>query len=189
MDSDSASDEALLLALPEQLEALDTLYEQYARQAMGLALRIVGERETAEEVVQEAFLSVWRNARRFEPGRGSVRTWLLGIVHHRAIDRLRGRPRTAPLPEELGPDPNAPDPWALAAQRLDRAAIRQALEQLPAEQRQAIELAYFTGLTQTQIAAAIGVPLGTVKGRLRLGLARLRSLLEPAMIGPDEAGA
>ena len=186
METESASDEALLLALPDRLEALDALYERYVRPAMGLAVRMVGDRETAEEVVQEAFLSVWRNARRYEPTRGSVRTWLLGIVHHRAIDRLRGRPQTAPLPEELGPDPSAPDVWALAAQQLDRAAIRQALAQLPAEQRQAIELAYFTGLTQSQIAATLGVPLGTVKGRMRLGLARLRGLLETARVGPDE---
>ena len=104
MDMDGATDEALLHALPERIEALEVLYERYVRAAMGLAVRMVRDRETAEEVVQEAFLSLWRHAGRYEPTRGSVRTWLLGIVHHRAIDRLRGRPPTAPLPDELGPD-------------------------------------------------------------------------------------
>src|SRR5919202_3487867 len=180
MDLASASDESLMQALPDQMQALEALYERHAGAAMGLAMRMVSERETAEEVVQEAFLALWRNARSYQAGRGSVRTWLLSIVHHRAIDRLRGRAPMAPLPEELGPDPGAPDVWALAAQRLDREAIVQALGALPAEQRQAIELAYFTGLTQTQIASSLGLPLGTVKGRLRLALARLRGLLEAA---------
>jgi RNA polymerase sigma-70 factor, ECF subfamily len=177
MDVASASDEHLMQALPAQTEALDALYERHSRAALGLATRMVGERETAEEVVQEAFLALWRNAGRYQAGRGSVRTWLLSIVHHRAIDRLRGRAPVAPLPGELGPDPNAPDVWALTAQRLDRAAIAEALGGLPDEQRQAIELAYFSGLTQTQIASTLGLPLGTVKGRLRLGLGRLRTLL------------
>ncbi len=177
MDVASASDESLMRALPRQVEALDALYERHSRAAMGLAVRMVGERETAEEVVQEAFLALWRNAGRYQPGRGTVRTWLLSIVHHRAIDRLRGRTSLAPLPEELGADPSAPDVWTLTAQRLDREVIGEALGGLPAEQRQAIELAYFSGLTQTQIASALGLPLGTVKGRLRLGLGRLRTLL------------
>ena len=90
---------------------------------------------------------------------------------------LRSRPSVIPLPEELGPDPAAPDVWALAAQRLDRQAIRTALAELPTEQREAIELAYFTGLTHIQIATLLQLPLGTVKGRLRLGLARLRAIL------------
>lgn len=177
MDVASVSDEQLMQALPDQLQALDALYERHARAAMGLAVRMVGERETAEEVVQEAFLSLWRNARSYQAGRGSVRTWLLGIVHHRAIDRLRGRPPAAPLSDDLGADPNAPDVWTQAAQHLDREVIVQALAELPAEQREAIELAYFNGLTQAQIASLLGLPLGTVKGRLRLGLGRLRTLL------------
>ena len=177
MDLRGASDEALVLALSEDIDALNALYERYASLAMGLAMRMVRDRETAEEVVQEAFLAVWRHARTYQPGRGSVRTWLLSIVHHRAIDMLRSRPSVIPLPEELGPDPAAPDVWALAAQRLDRQAIRTALAELPTEQREAIELAYFTGLTHIQIATLLQLPLGTVKGRLRLGLARLRAIL------------
>jgi RNA polymerase sigma-70 factor (ECF subfamily) len=177
MDLASASDETLMQALPRQMEALDALYERHSRAAMGLAVRMVGERETAEEVVQEAFLALWRNAERYQAGRGSVRTWLLSIVHHRAIDRLRGRAPVQPLPEELGPDTTAPDVWTLTAQRLDREVIVQALAALPDQQRQAIELAYFNGLTQTQIASLLGLPLGTVKGRLRLALGRLRTQL------------
>ncbi len=177
MDLATASDEALIEALPGRLEALDALYDRHASAALGLAVRMVRQRETAEEVVQDAFLALWRHAPSYQAGRGSVRTWLLSIVHHRAIDRLRGRPQPAPLPEELGADPGAPDVWTLAARRLDRETIQEALAALPAEQREAIELAYFSGLTQTQIASSLNLPLGTVKGRLRLGLARLRALL------------
>jgi RNA polymerase sigma-70 factor (ECF subfamily) len=179
MDVASASDETLMQALPQQMEALDALYERHSRAAMGLAMRMVGERETAEEVVQEAFLALWRNAARYQAGRGSVRAWLLSIVHHRAIDRLRGRAPVQPLPEELGADTTTPDVWTLTAQRLDREVIVQALGALPEEQRQAIELAYFEGLSQSEIAARLGEPLGTVKTRVRLGMEKLRESLRP----------
>jgi RNA polymerase sigma-70 factor (ECF subfamily) len=181
MDLQAATDEALMVALPEQREALAILYDRHSRAALGLALRMLADREAAEDVVQEAFLALWRHAGRYQAARGSVRTWLLGIVHHRAVDRLRGRPPLTSLPDELGPDPGTSDVWALAVQRLDREAIRQAMSALPAEQYEAIELAYFSGLTQTQIASTLRVPLGTVKGRLRLGLARLRGLLQGRM--------
>lgn len=183
MHAEAASDEALVQALPDQRDALETLYERHVRIALGLALRIVGDRETAEEVVQEAYLALWRSAGSYQAGRGSVRTWLLSIVHHRAIDRVRGRAPISALPDELGPNPSSPDPWTLAAQRIERAEIQRALDGLPAEQREAIELAYFAGLTQAQIASALRLPLGTVKGRLRLGLARLRSLLRDRVEG------
>jgi RNA polymerase sigma-70 factor (ECF subfamily) len=183
MDVQAVSDQELMLALPDQLDAMDALYERHARPALGLAMRILGDRETAEEMVQEAFLALWRHARRYEPGRGSVRTWLLGIVHHRAIDRVRGRPPVAALPEEFDLVSPTGDVWTLAAQQLDRQAIQRALAELPAEQRQAVELAYFSGFTQMQIASALGLPLGTVKGRLRLGLARLRTLLQGRIEG------
>jgi RNA polymerase sigma-70 factor (ECF subfamily) len=111
----------------------------------------------------------------------------MSIVHHRAVDRLRGRVASSPLPEAPGADPTAPDIWTLVAQHLDRDAIREALAQLPAQQRQAIELTYFGGLTQSQIGALLGLPLGTVKGRLRLALARLRGLLAGISDEPDEA--
>jgi RNA polymerase sigma-70 factor (ECF subfamily) len=183
MDVQAASDEALMLALPDQSEALEALYQRHCRPALGLALRMLGDREAAEEVVQEAFLALWRYARTYQPARGSVRSWLLGIVHHRAIDRLRGRPAVAPLPDELGPDPGAPDVWTLAAQQLDRQEIQRALAALPPDQREAIELAYFAGFTHQQIASTLQLPLGTVKGRLRLGLGRLRGLLQDRVAG------
>lgn len=180
MDEQSPSDAALMLAVATDNTALEALYERHCGVALGLATRMLGEREAAEEVVQEAFLALWRYAARYDPARGSARTWLLGIVHHRAIDRLRGRPATTELPDELGADPSPEsDVWGQAVQRLDREEIAQALAQLPTEQRQAIELAYYAGLTHAQIASSLNLPLGTVKGRMRLALNRLRTLLQP----------
>ena len=184
MHEAAPTDEALMLALTERMEALETLYERHSGAALGLAIRMLGERETAEEVVQEAFLALWRHAARYDVARGSVRTWLLGIVHNRAIDRLRGRAPTSALPDDLGADPSPEsDVWGQAVQRLDREAVGQALAQLPAEQRQTIELAYYAGLTHAQIATMLELPLGTVKGRMRLALGRLRTLLQPYVAG------
>jgi RNA polymerase sigma-70 factor, ECF subfamily len=174
------SDEELLRAIAAQESpALETLYARYGGVAFALALRITRSRETAEEVVQEAFLSVWRRSATYEPGRGSARTWLLGIVHHRAIDLLRSRaarPTTVVI-EDVGELQGDGDPWPEVQQKLDRAVIRSALAELPSEQRRCIELAYFGGFTYPEIATQLGVPLGTIKSRLRLGLLRLRSIL------------
>jgi RNA polymerase sigma-70 factor (ECF subfamily) len=171
------------------LGALDRLYEQYGAMAFSIALRITGERTSAEDCVQDAFLGVWRNASRYAGARGSVRTWLLSIVHHRAVDTLRRRRPASELPDPEAPLPEAltlPDTWTEVAGRLDREAVRAAMDSISAVQREAIELAYFGGLTQTEIAERTGVPLGTVKGRLRLGLSGLRSALErPAAPRPD----
>lgn len=162
------------------LEALDQLYEQYGAMAFSIAYRITGDRAAAEDVVQESFLGAWRNAARYVDGRGTVRTWLLSIVHHRAIDAIRRRRPTIELPvSEAGlPEPLVmPDTWTEVAGGLDRAAIQVALGRISDVQREAIELAYFSGLTQTEIADRTGVPLGTVKGRLRLGLQGLRAAM------------
>ena len=162
------------------LGALDLLYEQYGAMAFSIAYRITGDRSAAEDVVQDAFLGAWRNAGRYADARGSVRTWLLSIVHHRAIDAIRRRRPTVELPEsETGlPDTlTLPDAWGEVELRLDREAVRVAITQISDVQREAIELAYFGGLTQTEIAERTGVPLGTVKGRLRLGLQGLRAAL------------
>lgn len=162
------------------LGALDTLYEHYGAMAFSIAYRITGDRTAAEDVVQEAFLGAWRNAARYVDARGSVRTWLLSIVHHRAIDAVRRRRPTAVLPEPEASLPEAltlPDTWAEVQQRLDRDTVLAALKSISDVQREAIELAYFGGLTQAEIAERTGVPLGTVKGRLRLGLAGLRATL------------
>jgi len=162
------------------LGALDQLYEHYGAMSFSIAYRITGERAAAEDVVQEAFLGAWRNAARYADGRGTVRTWLLSIVHHRAIDAVRRRRSTAELPDAETGLPDAltvPDTWAEVEVGLDRTAVQAALARISDVQREAIELAYFGGLTQSEIAAQTGVPLGTVKGRLRLGLEGLRAAM------------
>ena len=164
------------------LGALDLLYEQYGAMAFSIAYRITGDRSAAEDVVQEAFLGAWRNAGRYVDARGSVRTWLLSIVHHRAIDAIRRRRPTVELPDAEAPLPDTltlPDVWADVQLRLDRDSVREAMRSISDVQREAIELAYFGGLTQTEIAERTGVPLGTVKGRLRLGLQGMRAALTP----------
>ena len=165
-----------------ELGALDVLYEQYGAMAFSIAYRITGDRSAAEDVVQEAFLGAWRNAGRYVDARGSVRTWLLSIVHHRAIDAIRRRRPTVELPETEATLPDTltlPDVWADVELRLDRESVRGAMGSISEVQREAIELAYFGGLTQTEIAERTGVPLGTVKGRLRLGLQGMRAALMP----------
>ena len=164
------------------LGALDVLYEQHGAMAFSIAYRITGDRSAAEDVVQEAFLGAWRNAGRYVDARGSVRTWLLSIVHHRAIDAIRRRRPTVELPETEATLPDTltlPDVWADVELRLDRESVRGAMSSISEVQREAIELAYFGGLTQTEIAERTGVPLGTVKGRLRLGLQGMRAALMP----------
>ena len=164
------------------LGALDLLYEQYGAMAFSIAFRITGDRSAAEDVVQDAFLGAWRNAGRYAGARGSVRTWLLSIVHHRAIDAIRRRRPTVELPASEAGLPDSltlPDAWGDVELLLDREAVQVALTRISEVQREAIELAYFGGLTQTEIAERTGVPLGTVKGRLRLGLQGMRAALLP----------
>jgi len=170
-------------------EAIGELYERYKTMTFALALRITGDSALAEDVVQDAFVGAWRNASRYEPGRGSVKTWLLSIVHHRAIDATRRRRPTTELPEGDGPTPEPlilPSPWMEVAGRLDRDAIQSALATLSVVQREAIELGYFGGLTQLEISARTGAPLGTVKSRMRLGLLALRTALRA--LGPPNEG-
>jgi RNA polymerase sigma-70 factor, ECF subfamily len=162
--------------------ALMTLYDRYNRQAFGLAFRILGDAATAEEVVQDAFLALWRNAKSFDTSRGGVRTWLLTIVHNRAIDRIRAaKSRGSTVEIEVADYAGVTDdPWDVITDQLDGAQVREAVKELPAEQRTAIELAYFQGLTHQEIAERTDTPLGTVKGRLRLGLRKLATTLAPA---------
>jgi RNA polymerase sigma-70 factor (ECF subfamily) len=144
-------------------------------------MRITNDAGLAQDAVQEAFVGVWRNAARYAEGRASVRTWMLSIAHHRAIDMLRRRRATSPLPEvddALNESLTAPDVWPEVARAADAAAVRAAIATLPDAQREAIELAYFSGLTQVEIADRVAVPLGTVKSRVRLGLGALRRALE-----------
>ncbi len=167
-----------------EIAALEVLYDRYRAMAYALALRVTGEPDLAEDVVQDSFVGVWRNAGRYAEAKGSVRGWLLAVVRHRAIDVLRRRRVSAALAdEEEMATPAAltlPDIWPEVAGRLDADQVRGALSHLPPVQRQALELAYFDGLTQREIAGKTGVPLGTVKSRMRLGLLALRRELAAA---------
>ena len=183
-DAPAPTDEQLMARVAAlDPAAVEALYERYSSMAFGLASRITGDPSLAEDVVQDAFLGVWRSASRYADSRASARTWVLSIVHHRAIDAIRRRRPTSGLPDTDAPIPRSlvvDDAWPLVAGRLDRAAIVAALATLPDVQREAIELAYFGGLTQPEIAERTGAPLGTVKSRVRLGLLALREALERA---------
>ncbi len=160
--------------------ALLALYDRYGRIAFALAYRILDDAGTAEEAVQDAFLQIWRRASSFDPSRGSgLRAWLLTVVHNRAIDLRRRRAgyRWEVMGDEAIERIAGPDLWSDVVNGLDRDQIRAALAILPTDQRNAIELAYFEGLTHREIAEQISAPLGTVKGRLRLGLQKLSGLL------------
>lgn len=169
-------------------DALSALYDRYQGLMYGMATKITRDGSLAQDVVQDAFVGIWKNAARYSSERASARTWILSITHHRAVDILRRRRPTSELPEVEGPA-RAPDQlvlgdiWPEVAERLDASTVRQALESLPAAQRQAIELAYFGGLTQQEIAQRTQTPLGTVKSRVRLGLLQMRRVLSG---GPAE---
>lgn len=175
------ADQAVLARVADgQLDALQDLYDTYRTMAYSIALRITADASQAEDVVQDAFLGAWRNAGRYVAGRGSVKTWLLSIVHHRAVDAVRRRRPTTELPEADTVPPTSltlPDIWPEVAGNLERAEIAAAIATLSDVQREAIELAYFNGLTQQEIAARTDTPLGTVKSRIRLGLLALRRAL------------
>jgi RNA polymerase sigma-70 factor, ECF subfamily len=178
---DAADRAALLRIANGELAALEDLYDRYKTMAYSIAYRITNDATLAEDVVQDAFLGAWRNAARYVEGRGSVKTWLLSIVHHRSIDAIRRRRPTTELPEVEATLPaglTLPDVWAEVSAGLDAAMVRTALDALSEVQREALELAYFNGLTQGEIAERTGTPLGTVKSRMRLGLLAMRRSLE-----------
>ena len=194
---DDADRDALSRIADGDLDALDILYERYKTMAYSIAYRITNDATLAEDVVQDAFLGAWRNAGRYMDSRGSVKTWLLSIVHHRAIDAVRRRRPTSELPESADAPPQAliaPDIWPEVAADLDAEAVRGALSVLSDVQREAIELAYYGGLTQQEIADRTGTPLGTVKSRMRLGLLAMRRALtgvtadEPVVVLEGDGG-
>ena len=179
-DRSLISDEELLQALEENnLEALEELYDRHHRTALAIAYRVLGDQKLSEDVVQEAFLAVWRQSGSFKPDRGSGKAWLFSIVRHRAIDVTRGRTfiNERMSLDEINFEPRQPDVWHQVSADLDNQSVKHAVDALPDEQREAITLAYYGGHTQREIAEKTGVPLGTVKGRMRLGLQKLRSML------------
>jgi RNA polymerase sigma factor (sigma-70 family) len=180
------SDEAVvaLVARSDQ-DALGELYDRFGRVAYGLAYRILRDRTLAEDAVQEGFMTAWRTADRFLPERAKASTWLLTLVHRRAVDLVRreDRRRAEPLDDSFDPPADASaedDAWL----RFERERIQAALRRLPDQQREALELAYYGGFTQSELAERLGQPVGTIKSRMFAGLARLRELL--AETGPDD---
>lgn len=158
--------------------AFEVIYDRHSRVAYSLAFRLLGDRHAAEDLVQDAFLSAWRNARAYSPARGSVRTWLLSILHNRGIDRLRTASAMTRRQEALEQmemqRPPAPDAAAEGVERAMADTVRQELGTLPQEQVEVLTLAYYGGFTHQEISEILQVPLGTVKSRMRLGLDRLR---------------
>lgn len=159
---------------------MELLYDRMGRQAFGLAYRILGDGASAEDVVQEAFMSLWRQAERLDPSRGRVSSLLMTLVHHKAVDLVRSRKGLSFGQPSLDSvlEQGVPDVAEGVAEDQGRQAVRRALESLPPEQRAPIEMAYFEGMTHVEIADSLGVPLGTVKSRLRLGLDKLRRELK-----------
>lgn len=176
-----ADEELMELVCRNEAVAFEIVLERHVDVAFSLAYRMIGRRSLAEDVVQEALLSIWRSGARYDRSRGSVRNWILGITHHRAVDALRRdglRTSKNVSDDDLEERLEAPERTDVEVVRRDEAQeVRTALGQLPAEQVRVIELAYFGGFTHTEIAAMLDLPIGTVKGRMRLGLEKLRTWL------------
>jgi RNA polymerase sigma-70 factor (ECF subfamily) len=185
---DLADEDLMHLVRGGNADAFEVIYNRHASSAFSLAYRMMGSRPAAEDVTQEALLSAWRSAARYDARRGSVRTWLLGVVHNRAIDAMRrGKVRDFPRAEDefAAERVEAAERTDVEAARSEEATtIRAALATLPEEQSKVIELAYFGGFTHTEIAAMLKAPIGTVKGRMRLGLKKLRDELDHGAVLP-----
>jgi RNA polymerase sigma-70 factor, ECF subfamily len=176
-----ADEDVMQLVRRGDARAFEVIYERHSPAAFSLAYRMMGTRPGAEDVTQDAFLSMWRSGARYDRARGSVRTWVLGIVHHRAIDALR---RATVHDRRRSGDEGIEERFEArertdveAARREEAGAVRGALSSLPADQSQVIELAYFGGFTHTEIADMLDAPVGTIKGRMRLGLKKMRAQL------------
>ncbi|HUO69232.1 MAG TPA: sigma-70 family RNA polymerase sigma factor [Solirubrobacteraceae bacterium] len=188
-----ADEELMHLAADGEVRAFEAIFDRHASVAYALACRVCRTPAMAEDVIQEAFLSLWRSSDHYDPRRGSVRSWVLSAVHNRSIDALR-RARVRDARDLHDPDaaervagPDRTETEVLRRAEAER--VQAALQALPAEQREVIELAYFRGFTHSEIAAGLGLPPGTVKGRIRLGLQKLREQLEPDELVPTTAMA
>jgi RNA polymerase sigma-70 factor, ECF subfamily len=172
-----ADEDLISLVQTRDAQAFAALYDRHSRAAYSLAYRMMGERQAAEDLVQDSFLKVWRASESYRVERGSVRTWLLSIVHNRGIDQIRStasRRRTQERVEVTAPRSQPSEAFAESWRNSQRQQIREALKTLPPEQLKILELAYFSGYTHVEIAELLGLPLGTVKGRMRLGLKKVR---------------
>jgi RNA polymerase sigma-70 factor (ECF subfamily) len=174
------SDEAVLALVARSEEAaLAEIYDRFGAVAYGLALRVLRDEALAQDAVQDAFLALWRTATSFSPERGAARTWVLTLVHRRAVDLVRREERRRGDPLESAPEPASDELTDQQAWlRFERERVQGALKRLPDQQREALELAYYGGFSQSQLAERLGEPLGTIKSRMHTGLARLRELLE-----------
>jgi RNA polymerase sigma-70 factor (ECF subfamily) len=174
------ADADLISLVESDPEAFATLYDRHSRAAYALAYKLMGERMAAEDLVQEVFLKIWRAARSYRSERGSVRTWILSIVRNRSIDQLRShasRRRTQDKLEASAPRSQPSEAFAETWRNSRRDQVREALEALPPEQSKILDLAYFSDCTHVEIAGLLNIPLGTVKGRMRLGIEKMRGLL------------
>jgi RNA polymerase sigma-70 factor, ECF subfamily len=176
-----ADEDLISLIEASDADAFATLYDRHSRAAFSLAYRMMGERQAAEDLAQDAFLKVWRGAGSYRAERGSVRTWILSIVHNRGIDQLRSnasRRRTQDRVEASAQRSQPSETFAETWRNSQRDQVREALNTLPPEQLKMLELAYFSGYTHVEISELLSLPLGTVKGRMRLGLKKIRDYFE-----------
>ncbi len=176
-----ADEDLVSLAEGRDAGAFAGLYDRHSRAAYSLAYRMMGERQAAEDLVQDAFLKVWRAAGSYRAERGSVRTWILSIVHHRGIDQLRSTARRRQIVDKVEatiPTSQPSEAFSETWRNSQREQVREALRALPPEQLKVLELAYFSGYTHKEIAELLDLPLGTVKGRMRLGLKKIREYFD-----------
>jgi RNA polymerase sigma-70 factor (ECF subfamily) len=176
-----ADEDLMSLVHEDDSQAFALLYDRHGRAAYSLAYRMMGERQASEDLVQEVFLRVWRSTASYRADRGSVRTWILRIVHNRSVDQLRSlssRRRTQDKVEASAETSQPSEAFAEAWRNSRRDEVRDALKTLPAEQLKILELAYFSGYTHVEIAELMDLPLGTVKGRMRLGLKKIKEYFD-----------
>jgi RNA polymerase sigma-70 factor (ECF subfamily) len=176
-----ADEDLISLVEADDADAFATLYDRHSRAAFSLAYRMMGERQASEDLAQDAFLKVWRNAGSYRAERGSVRTWILSIVHNRGIDQLRAlasRRRTQDRVEASAPRSQPSEAFTETWRNSQRDQVREAMSTLPSEQLKILELAYFSGYTHVEISELLSLPLGTVKGRMRLALKKIRAHFE-----------